>query len=103
MSKLKCEAVMRITLLYFKGCPNVESTRKNLREALDNCALTEQRWEEVDVRDSRIPHELSGFPSPTVLINGLDVDTGRRRASGGGACRLGGAPSVEILRESLQR
>ncbi len=94
---------LSIRLLYFKDCPNVERARTNVREALDASSLADKTWDEVDVRDPLTPEEWRGFPSPTVLINGLDVDTGSCSAGSGGACRLGGAPAVEAIKEALLR
>jgi len=91
----------RITLVYFKGCPNVEKARSTLREFLADPAIGDKTWDEVDTLDPQSAAELRGFPSPTVLVNGFDVVTGRKTAEGRGACRLAGAPDLETLRKGF--
>lgn len=90
----------QIHLLYFNGCPNVEAARRNLREALIRAGRP-PAWEETDVRSGDAPPAWKGFPSPTVLVGGRDVASGKELAAGGGACRYGGAPSVEAIVKAL--
>lgn len=91
----------RAHLLYFDGCPNVNKTRENLKLALAQAGFKADGWDEVNLEDPRTPNSWRGFPSPTVLINGRDVVTGARSASGTSACRFGGAPSTELIRAKL--
>lgn len=89
-----------IHLLYFDGCPNVEQARQNLRVALAR-AGRQAEWTEMDVHASDVPAGWKGFPSPTVLIDGRDTISGADNADGNGACRYGGAPSVEAILTGL--
>ncbi len=91
----------KITLLYFEGCPNVEEARENLRKFLSDPVMKVKTWDEVRTDDPSCPAKWRGFPSPTVLIDGHDVVTGRESAEGEGACRLAGAPDVRKLMEGL--
>jgi hypothetical protein len=76
---------MRVQLLYFPGCPNVELARQALRRALEACRLPID-VEEVDVSAPHTPEPLRGWGSPTILIDGADV---AGQAPGSGAsCRL---------------
>ncbi len=91
---------MKIQLLYFECCPNVDAARTALREAL----AAEKRdlpIEEVDVERPDTPEWARGWGSPTILIDGMDI-TGQER-SNASSCRLyaGGAPSVEAIRARL--
>jgi len=91
---------MRIQLLHFEGCPNVEAARTALRDALAAEKL-EIPIEEIDVERADTPDWARGWGSPTILIDGKDV-TGQER-SGASSCRLyaGRAPEVSTIRERL--
>jgi 8-oxo-dGTP pyrophosphatase MutT (NUDIX family) len=52
----------RIELRYFAGCPNVEPVRRLIRECLEQLGL-----------DVPIDEHDGDFPSPTVLVDGVDV------------------------------
>ena len=61
-----------VALLNFKGCPNVDQARENLRAAFQRIGRPAE-WEEVDLESSNCPESWRGFPSPTVLVEGLDA------------------------------
>lgn len=90
-----------IHLLYFEGCPNVEKARENLRAALEQTGLP-VRWTEVDLQSPDAPAKWRGFPSPSVLINEVEILTGKTYASGTAACRFGGAPTIEMILSHLR-
>lgn len=90
-----------IHLLYVDDCPNVEAARQNLREALDWLGQP-HRWTEMNIGDVATPQAWEGFPSPTILVNGMDVVTGEKSAKDAGACRLGSAPSTEVITTALK-
>lgn len=89
---------MKIQLLYFTGCPNVDASRAALHEALEGTTL---EVEEIDVEDPAAPSWARGWGSPTILIDGIDV--AGHKPSTSSACRLytGGAPSVASIRERI--
>jgi len=91
---------MKIQLLYFEGCPNLEPARDALRAALAAERLDLQ-VEEIDVSAPDAPDWARGWGSPTILIDGTDL-TGAARATGA-SCRLytGGTPAVEELRARI--
>ena len=98
---------MKVRLLYFAGCPNVDATRENLHRAVAQCGCR-VRVEEIDTADPDIPERLRSWGSPTVLVGGMDV-AGTRGATGA-SCRLypgadgaHGAPSVEAIAAALRR
>jgi len=91
-----------VILLYFQGCPEIEKARENLREAFQRVGLPPS-WKEIDMEDTSTPQPLQGFPSPTVLVNGFDVETGKRESPGIMACRTRGAPSVECIIRGLTK
>jgi len=92
---------VKIQLLHFHGCPNVDATRAALRDAL----IAEQldvRVEEIDVEDPAAAW-ARGWGSPTILIDGEDVVGQQPSASQASACRLyaGGAPGVAMIRARI--
>jgi mercuric ion transport protein len=89
---------MQLDLLYFDGCPHVTAAKARLREALDSLGLTDS-WREWDSTNAEMPDHLRGFPSPSILINGVDIEGGRPQE--GATCAAGGAPTVEALRRAL--
>lgn len=92
----------KATLLNFKGCPNVDQARENLKAALQRLGRP-TTWEEVDLESRGCPEKWRGFPSPTVLVEGSDVATGLKSQAGTPSCRFGGAPSVDLIAEKLSR
>src|SRR5688572_24287611 len=91
---------MKIQLLYFAGCPNLDPARAALRDAM-RAEQIDQAIEEVDLESPAAPASLRGWGSPTILIDGEEI-TGAARTTGA-ACRLyaHGAPSVEEIRARL--
>jgi hypothetical protein len=91
---------MKIQLLHFEGCPNVDAARAALRQALAAEKL-DAPVEEIDVEGADAPEWARGWGSPTILIEGQDV-LGQTQ-SGSSCCRLyaDGAPSVEAIRARI--
>lgn len=92
---------MKIELLHFDGCPNVDAARAALREALAAEKL-DAPVDEIDVEGADAPDWARGWGSPTILIDGHDV-MGQTQSSGSSCCRLyaDGAPSVEAIRARI--
>jgi copper chaperone CopZ len=91
---------MKIQLLYFNGCPNLEPARAALREAVAAERL-DASIDEIDVEANDAPEWARGWGSPTILIDGKEL-TGATRSTGS-SCRLyrGGAPTVDEIRARL--
>ena len=80
---------MRLELLLTPGCPNAAPARAMLAESLDRLGLA------VPV------HERVGeFPSPTILVDGVDVMTGRTGMPQVHACRRD-LPTISRLHAAL--
>jgi hypothetical protein len=67
--------ITRIVILQVPGCPMVEGLRETVRRALERCKVR-----------AEIEDLVGDYPSPTLLINGLDV-TGSQWADCS-VCRL---------------
>jgi hypothetical protein len=91
---------MKIQLLYFEGCPNLEPARVALRSAMEVESIAAP-IEEIDVGAPAAPVWARGWGSPTILIDGQEV-TGAERGTGS-SCRVyaGGAPAVDAIRARL--
>ncbi|WP_041623754.1 hypothetical protein [Spirochaeta thermophila] len=99
---------MTIHFLYFEGCPHSKETRAHLEEALTRLGL-----EDVPVQEVRIENQEDAerwrFPgSPTILVDGKDLVTGREPEEVGFTCRvyhLGGKTTgvlpVDVIVERL--
>src|SRR5688572_8276033 len=92
---------MKIHLLHFQGCPNVEAARTALRSALAAEHL-DVPIEEIDVEDEAAPRWAQGWGSPTILVDGQDV-AGQQPSGSSSCCRLykDGAPPVEVIRARI--
>jgi hypothetical protein len=95
---------MRIEVLYFDGCPNYSPAVERLRNVLAGDGLHAEVIE-IEVRDESAARELKFFGSPTIRVNGLDIETSSRQVSETGfACRCypGGLPSEEMIRAAVR-
>ncbi len=90
---------VKIQLLSFPGCPNVKETRQAIIGALENLSLEAAVIEDVNVHDDRTPENLRNYPSPTILIDGKDIEG--FDPTDAAACRIydgaGGVPRVEKI------
>lgn len=95
---------MKIQLVYFAGCPNLEAARQVLRDSLCACGLPPV-FGEVDVSDDGAPSDLRDWGSPTILVDGRDVAGGQQS---GVSCRLydgpdgRGAPPRALIEQALR-
>ncbi len=81
---------MEVELLLVPDCPNADGARAVLADGIGRLGLR------VAV------HERVGdYPSPTVLVDGIDVVTGRRFEQGGAACCIG-LPTVSNVVAALR-
>ncbi len=100
---------LRIEILSFEGCPNRDVTRQRLAAALAAEHLTAEVVE-VPVNDPAVAQSLHFLGSPTVRLNGIDVEPSARSLDRYGfMCRTyrtqhgtEGAPSVETIRAALR-
>jgi hypothetical protein len=98
---------MKIELLYVANCPNHVVALERLRATLSAENL-QTPVNEVLVRDAAMAQSLKFPGSPTVRINGHDVEPPNgQTASFGLMCRLysdgSGAPSQQGLRAAIER
>lgn len=96
---------MKIDVLYFKGCPNHKPTVQRVKEVLGRLGIGAE-VNEVEVTQGDDPVALKFIGSPTMLIDGQDIDPAQRHGVNYGfGCRtFGGAgmPSIEVIERAVQ-
>lgn len=95
---------MKIEVLYFRDCPHFAPAVDRLRMLLREEGLRAE-ISEIEVKDAKAAKALKFFGSPTIRINGLDIDPEfQGGAETGFACRryAGGVPSEEMIRAALR-
>ena len=95
---------MLIEFLYIAGCCNHPPALERVRQALRS-ADTDQPVTEISVSDEETARALQFPGSPTVRINGVDVESGTGAFIGIG-CRLyadgSGLPSERAIMRAVQ-
>lgn len=96
---------MNIQVLYVPGCPNQHPAIKRIKKVLRAASLRAQ-IEEIPVNSEAEARALRFPGSPTIRIDGIDIESTRSSVIGL-ACRLygsnDGVPSEELLRIALAR
>lgn len=95
---------MNIRVLAFEGCPNDQPTISLIEEVLRENAIGAS-VERVEVT-SETAGRLRFLGSPTVQIDGIDIDpSARNRTSFGMSCRTypgsGGVPPRKMIQEAI--
>jgi hypothetical protein len=103
---LNKEDTMDIQVLYFEGCPNHAPTVALVKQAVAKLGMDVQ-IEEVEVKSPEDAVSKRFLGSPTVLVNGVDIDPrARQRTDYGLSCRvysgMSGLPSEDLLMAALQ-
>ena len=95
---------MDIEVFYFEGCPNHPPVVERLKNVLRQEGLRAE-IHEIKVQDEFAAKALNFFGSPTIRVNGLDIEADTRDVGDTGfACRRysGGLPSAEMIRSALR-
>ena len=94
-----------IEILYFEGCPNHGPTIDLVREVLDEL-VPRAEVREVPVESQESAEALRFVGSPTVRVNGLDIEPAARdKTAFALSCRMYGGmgvPRKELLVEALR-
>jgi hypothetical protein len=99
---------VKIELLYFEGCPNHAPAMETLRQTLNSLGREDQ-IHLVRIRTQAEAEAIRFVGSPSIRINGSDIESWARTAKGFGlSCRTyvngslpGGIPSAELLRRAI--
>ncbi len=100
-----------IQLLWWRGCPSWERALTMLREQMATLGLGEERLEVIEIEDEA-DAECLGFPgSPTILVDGIDIQPPDPEQAIGLTCRVyrrrdgrfSPLPDPNDLRDALAR
>ena len=95
---------MRIEIFYFEGCPNHKPAAERVRDVIREEGVVASVTE-IEIPDEAAAKKFDFLGSPTIRVNGIDIDSTARTAAGGSfACRCfpGGLPPVEMIRAALR-
>ena len=95
---------MQIEVLYFEDCPNHLPTLERIKAVLreEDCGADVR---EVLVSDVESAQRVGFLGSPTVRVNGIDIEPAAKgRRDFGLMCRryAGGMPSHELIRAAVR-
>jgi hypothetical protein len=101
---------MTIEILYFPDCPNYLPAVERVRDALRQECMTAE-IKHVEVQDAATAAGIQFLGSPTIRINGVDVEPSARSGGAVGLCcrtytggsARDGAPSTEIIRQAIKQ
>ncbi|MBW2292661.1 MAG: thioredoxin family protein [Deltaproteobacteria bacterium] len=96
---------MTIEVLYFAGCPNHEPTVQLVREVVETLGVSLE-VHEVEISDHQEAEALRFIGSPSVRVDGRDIEPGADdRTEFGFGCRIygtSGIPPRDLLIAALQ-
>ena len=97
---------MRIEVLYFDGCPNHAPTVARIQQVVADLGL-QVGIEEIHVTSLEDAQRLRFLGSPTVLVNGVDIEPSAQGSTHYGlSCRVyrgvSGLPPNDLIRAALQ-
>jgi hypothetical protein len=76
---------MTIEILYVADCPHYEAATLEISKALRQQRLSVE-VKHIEIRDRDMAEALSFLGSPTIRINGVDIEASARDANGFGMC-----------------
>lgn len=95
---------MKVEVFYFEGCPNHKPAVERVRSVIKQQGLAAE-VSEVEVPDAEAARVVGFLGSPTIRVNGLDLDPASRTViETRFACRRysGGLPSEDMIRDALR-
>jgi hypothetical protein len=94
---------MRVEVFYFEGCPNYKPAVERVQSVLMQQGISAE-LAKIEVPNAEAAAAAGFSGSPTIRVNGLDIDPASRTAANTGfACRCysGGLPSEDMIRAAL--
>lgn len=95
---------MKVEILYFPGCPNHQSTAQRVREVAQEMGVDVDITER-DVTGVEDPAALGFRGSPTVLIDGKEIESTVTEPTAKLGCRTfssgTGVPEKELLMQAM--
>ena len=93
---------LKIEIQHFRGCPNSPEMIHRVKEAIKG-SEEQIEYNEVLVESNDLAEKLKFRGSPTVLINGEDIEGREEPESASLNCRVyeNGLPSIDEIREKI--
>ena len=93
---------IKIEIQHFRGCPNSEEMIKRVKEAIVGFEDI-VKYNELLVETNELAERIKFRGSPTVLINGEDIEGREEPDSASLNCRVyeSGLPEVEDIRKKI--
>ena len=94
---------MKVEILYFEGCPNHQPTSERVRAVIRDEGLSAE-LNEIEVPDAAAAEKFGFLGSPTIRVNGIDIEPALRHVRGGSfACRRypEGIPPTAMIKAAL--
>ncbi|MCH8033015.1 MAG: DUF2703 domain-containing protein [Bacteroidetes bacterium] len=93
---------LKIEIQHFRGCPNSPEMIHRVKEAIKG-SEEQIEYNEVLVESNELAEKLKFRGSPTVLINGEDIEGREEPESASLNCRVyeNGLPSIDEIREKI--
>ncbi len=93
---------LKIEIQHFRGCPNSPEMIHRVKEAIKG-SEEQIEYNEVLVESNELAEEIKFRGSPTVLINGEDIEGREEPESASLNCRVyeNGLPSIDEIREKI--
>jgi hypothetical protein len=96
---------MTIEILYFEGCPSHAHALQVVRDVLRDLRI-DASVREVEVKGAEDASRLRFFGSPTIQVDGMDIDPAvRGRADSSFSCRMYGSsrtPPRDLIERAIR-
>lgn len=95
---------LKVEIQLFEGCPNSGKMIEGVQEAIKLSCL-DAEYSETYVETPEAAEKVKFRGSPTVLVNGIDLENLPEPVTANLACRyyMNGLPSAEAIREFMLR
>lgn len=99
---------MIVRVLTFEGCPSCDATESLVKETVRELHI-EADIEAIRVQDEKEARRYGFLGSPTIQVDGRDIEVGRRNDTASFACRvyktphgITGVPPKSLLLDALK-
>lgn len=96
---------MKIRFLYLEGCPHAEPAFELLQQTLKELKISAE-IEKIEIKTMEEAEKYGFLGSPTIQINGLDIEKNRRGEKAVIGCRIypngSGLPPKEMIVEAVK-
>ncbi len=90
---------------YFEGCPNSREFINRIKKIIESTGSYNYKYKEILVGSNEIAKQIKFRGSPTLLINGVDLEEMNAPENPGLTCRYypNGLPSKEEIKIKIEK